>query len=158
TPDGPSLDPTRIAEEARWLLEGTLKAAEALSLQLKPDPRKLALLELLRQAADDFRESLELARKNDGPRAAPLLSAGRKLLEEAIQLARKIRGEGEAALAEAEETLKAREEGEKKPEKEEAAEVSREVAAVYEELRKILELTSLQKEVASRFEELLGKD
>jgi len=145
--------PEEVAKESRLYLDATLHAAATLSARLGADLRMAAILELLRAAAALFKEAIRLVEANELAEAQTALSKGLGRLEEAVTLSRKLRGELEGDLAEAEEIF----EGKEDPSRDhgDKGEVARGLQATYAELEKIRAMKALEQDIAARLEELL---
>jgi hypothetical protein len=150
-PAGPAAPPdlARVLKEARLLLDGVMRAAEILQARLPEGVSKAELLERLRKAAEKFQRALEAGQGNGAEEAAGLLAEGRALLAEAQALARRIRGEAEAGLAQAaEEEGKGKEAGDKESD-------SPELEEVYDELARIQSERERSAEIEAEIEDLL---
>jgi hypothetical protein len=144
-------DLARIAREARAYLDGCQRAAGALTQ--RRDIAAAPLLILIQEAAACFRAALDSAALQALDAALQAFRDGRARLEEAASLARRLRGESDEAMAAVEAAADAARENDP-----EAAprERSREVAAVYAELEKLLRLEKLEQDVAAQIEVLLA--
>lgn len=153
--DAPLL-PEEVEKRARLYLDATLHAAATLSARLSADPRKESILELLRAAAGLFTEALQLVGRSELGEAQTALHQGLRRLEEAIALSRKLRGELEVDVAQAEELLKGKEDS--SPDGANKGEVAPELEATYTELEKIRAMKALEQEIARGLEELLREE
>ncbi len=146
-------DPARVERDAGICLAAALKAAQSLARQAAQDPRKQPLLDLLRDAAELFRQAITLAQAGD-PACGGFLEAGRARLEEAVTLAQQLRGEAQEEASEVQRNLgedTTAEAGASGKERE----LTRELEAAYAELEKLLEHEKLKREIAAQLEDLL---
>ena len=148
TPESPEV----IERDAGRLLAAALRAAESIASRLGDDPRKPALLDLLRSATEHFRASVEAARKKEADAAAASLRAGRGDLDRVIAILRGLRENASPAEE------KARDDMARMEEESRGAEASREAMAIRGELEKLLAVRELDDAVLEAIESMLGNE
>jgi len=136
----------KLIEEAQGLLDGVRTARGVLQTRLAPSVLRAEMFERLDEAAARFQDAIENVRAGSLPRAVELLAEGRARLEAAIGLVRRIRGEAVVAKPPP---------GPPTVNRKSVRALDRDLAATYEELRKLQELRERQAKVAWEIEELL---